>query len=105
MLLPALLFGFAYLTLAAFVNPGLMTSKLIDEPNLSSQWLQYTFANLAPLPDTGLLKALRGNLFGENGQASLISVAALAMETLQKLLALIGYFLMGLALRNLFKMK
>ena len=102
---PGLGFLLGYLLLMALNHTPLQTGPLIDEPALLSQWLQFTFANMAPLPDSGLLRELRNNLFGNAEHSSIVGVFALALETAQKLLALIGYFLMGLALRNLFKMK
>ena len=104
-LLPSLIFGFAYWTLIVLGNETAMASPLALKPEFASQWLQFTFANMAPLPDSGLLKELRNNLFGNAVHSSMVGVFALVLETTQKLLALIGYFLMGLALRNLFKMK
>ncbi len=80
-----------------------MNVKLVDELEVSTQWLQFTFANMLPLPDSSLIKDLRSALFGAPG--TWVSLAAFILESLQKLLALIAYFLMGLALRNLFKMK
>jgi hypothetical protein len=80
-----------------------MGAKLINQPKFANQWLQFTFANLLPLPDSSLIKDLRIALFGATG--TWISLIAFILESLQKLLALVAYFLMGLALRNLFKMK
>ena len=102
---PSLGFLLGYMLLMALKHAPLQTGPLIAEPALLSQMLQFTFANMAPLPDSGLLRELRNNLFGNAGHSSMVGVFALLLETTQKLLALIGYFLMGLALRNLFKMK
>lgn len=101
-LLPALIAMLLYLLCMSLKHPNLMTSALVDDSQLTSAWLQFTFANMAPLPDSGVLRGLRTVLFGENTYAAVI---ALKLETLQKVLALAGYFLFGLALRNLFKMK
>lgn len=101
-LLPALGALFLYLLCMAVAHPELWTSPLAAQPNLASQWLQFTLINLSPLPDSGALRDLRAALFGANGWGSL---AAIVVEIIQKLLAFAGYFLSGLALRNLFKMK
>jgi hypothetical protein len=83
-------------------HPALQSMGLINFPELLSKWLQFTIANMVPLPDSGFLKDLRLHLFGPSPFASVI---ALIVEITQKFLALVGYFLIGLALRNLFKMK
>lgn len=101
-LLPALVGMFLYLLCMSFHHPKLWLSALAQDSALTSEWLQFSFANMAPLPDGELLKDLREALFGSNTYAAVI---ALKLETLQKVLALAGYFLFGLALRNLFKMK
>jgi uncharacterized protein YjbI with pentapeptide repeats len=100
--LPALVAMLLYLLCMCIQHPELWTSGLAQDSMLTSAWLQFTFANMAPLPDGELLKDLRECLFGSNTYAAVI---ALKLETLQKVLALVGYFLFGLALRNLFKMK
>lgn len=100
--LPALVVMLLYLLCMSLQHPKLWVSALAQDSELTSEWLQFTFANMAPLPDGELLKDLRTNLFGSNTYAAVI---ALKLETLQKVLALAGYFLFGLALRNLFKMK
>lgn len=100
--LPALVAMRFYLLCMSFQHPKLWASGLVQDSQLTSAWLQFTFANMAPLPDGELLKDLREDLFGSNTYAAFF---ALKLETLQKLLALAGYFLFGLALRNLFKMK
>lgn len=101
--LPAVGFAFAYLLLMALNRPELIHTTRIDQSDIAAQWLQFTFANLLPLPDSSLIKDLRLELFGKPG--TWITLLAYGLETLQKLMALIAYFLMGLALRNLFKMK
>ncbi len=101
-LYPALACVLLYMFITALANPVLWHAPLVDHPRLLGQWLQFNLANMLPLPDSELIKELRSNLFGGNQVAS---VFALAIESAQKLLALIGYFLIGLALRNLFKMK
>ena len=101
-LLPALVAMLFYLLCMSVQHPKLWASALAQDSQLTSEWLQFTFANMAPLPDGELLKDLREDLFGSNTYAAVI---ALKLETLQKVLALAGYFLFGLALRNLFKMK
>lgn len=100
--LPTLGAMLLYLFCMSLQHPKLWTSALAQDSTLTSAWLQFSFANMAPLPDGELLKDLRGTLFGSNTYAAVI---ALKLETLQKVLALAGYFLFGLALRNLFKMK
>lgn len=103
MALPAVGFAFAYLLLMALNRPELIYTTRIDQSAIAAQWLQFTFANLLPLPDSSLINDLRLELFGKPG--TWITLLAYGLETLQKLMALIAYFLMGLALRNLFKMK
>ncbi len=66
------------------------------------QWARYVIINAVPVP--GFDKAqieLRDDLFGKGG----IATFAMALEMLHKLIALGCAFLLGLALRNLFKMK
>lgn len=99
---PGLGFAIVYLILIVFQHPELQQKPRMSYPNFVSQWLQFSFANMLPLPDSSFLNELRGSLFGKG---SLMAVLVLVLESLQKLAALGGFFLIGLALRNLFKMK
>ena len=66
------------------------------------QWVQYTLINAVPLPGSELtLKELRGPLFGSTAPSLWLTV----LEMLHKTISFVSLFLVGLALRNLFKMK
>ena len=70
---------------------------------LTTQWAQFVLLNLLPLPgfdDT--LKVLRSMLFGNTGWWPLLATIA---EAMHKICVLLAVFLIGLALRNLFKLK
>lgn len=70
---------------------------------LTTQWAQFVLLNLIPLPgfdDT--LKVLRSTLFGDSGWWPLL---ATVVEAVHKICVLLAAFLIGLALRNLFKLK
>lgn len=101
--LPAVIALLLYASLCLSSPPGLGLRIMADAPDLMRQWLQFGLINMSPFPNSESLKDLREALFGGNDSA--IKMVAWGIETAQKLLALIGYFLMGLALRNLFKMK
>lgn len=71
--------------------------------HLTIQWLQFTLLNLFPLPGfNDTLQELRDNLFGDSGWWPLL---AIIVEVLHKICILLAIFLIGLALRNLFKLK
>lgn len=70
-------------------------------PTWLTQVLCWSLAGALPIPGIDLVHELRKTLFG-NGS---IAAIALMSELVQKVLSLIGFFLMGLALRNLFKLK
>jgi hypothetical protein len=65
-------------------------------------WLTWSFISIFAVPGVDLGKEIRPLLFGAG---SFISFIALMIEIIQKALALAGFFLTGLALRNLFKLK
>ena len=65
-------------------------------------WLTWSFISIVAVPGVDLGKEIRPLLFGAG---SFISFIALMIEIIQKALALAGFFLIGLALRNLFKLK
>ena len=65
-------------------------------------WLTWSFMSIFAVPGVNLGKEIRPLLFGSG---SFISFIALMIEIIQKALALAGFFLIGLALRNLFKLK
>jgi hypothetical protein len=74
-----------------------------EVPN-STWWNGLTFWVLTtfPIPSLDIVKDIRVSLFGNGDWVSFI---ALIIEMTQKSLAFIGFFLIGLALRNLFKLK
>jgi uncharacterized protein YjbI with pentapeptide repeats len=102
-LMPCLIALLIYSALALSINTDINVQIMADQTDLMSKWLQFGLVNMVPFPDSELLKDLRDALFSSQGSA--VRTVAVVVESLQKLLALIGYFLIGLALRNLFKMK
>lgn len=67
------------------------------------QWLRYVAINTLPVPGFDKTQMeLRDALFGKDG--AVVSIA-MALEMLHKIVSLGCVFLLGLALRNLFKMK
>lgn len=67
------------------------------------QWIRYVLINTFPVPGLDKVQLeLRELLFGKNGA---VVTAAMALEMLHKIISLGCVFLLGLALRNLFKMK
>lgn len=70
------------------------------------QWLRYTTINTFPIPgfDKTLL-GLREALFGDGEEYGWHLTLAIALEMIHKLISFGCAFLLGLALRNLFKMK
>lgn len=78
-------------------------SKAQCDYKLTTQWIQFVLLNLLPLPgfdDT--LKELRSTLFGTSGWWLLL---ATIVEAVHRICVLLVIFLVGLALRNLFKLK
>lgn len=65
-------------------------------------WLTWSFVSIFTVPGVDLGKEIRPLLFGSG---TFISFIALLIEIFQKALSLAGFFLIGLALRNLFKLK
>jgi hypothetical protein len=65
-------------------------------------WLTWFFLSVFAVPGVDLGKEIRPLLFGTG---TFISFIALLIEIIQKAVALAGFFLIGLALRNLFKLK
>lgn len=69
----------------------------------TSAVIKYTLASVSPVPGLDKMQTeLRAPLFGHHGW---ISITALMLEILQKIVALVMAFLFALAVRNLFKMK
>lgn len=67
------------------------------------RWLRYVMINTIPAPGFDKTQMdLRAELFGKDGH---ISTVATLLEMLHKIVSLGCVFLLGLALRNLFKMK
>ena len=65
--------------------------------------MRYVLIDAIPVPGLDRVQIeLREALFGKNGG---IATAAMLLEMLHKLIAIVCVFLFGLALRNLFKMK
>ena len=69
----------------------------------TSRWFRYILINTLPIPGFDKTQMeLRVDLFGQDGY---IATLATALEMLHKVISLGCVFLLGLALRNLFKMK
>lgn len=78
-------------------------SKAPYDHQLTTQWAQFVLLNLFPLPGfDGTLKDLRSALFGTSGWWPLLATIA---EAMHKICVFLAVFLIGLALRNLFKLK
>lgn len=78
-------------------------SKAPIDWQLTTQWVQFILLNLLPLPGfDSTLKELRSTLFGNSGWWPLLATIA---EATHKICVLLAVFLIGLALRNLFKLK
>lgn len=74
-----------------------------DSDERTSDLIKYVLVNVAPVPGLDKMQTdLRKPLFGEHGP---IAVAAIVLEILHKIVALVMTFLFALGLRNLFKMK
>ena len=91
----------------ALANNSASIAHWFGEPGVdwsrTSQWFRYVLINMVPVP--GLDKTqivLRDALFDEG---SLVPVVAMSLEMIHKIVALGCVFLLGLALRNLFKVK
>ena len=70
---------------------------------LTTQWAQFVLLNLFPLLGFDeTLKELRSTLFGTSGWWPLLATIA---EAMHKICVFLAVFLIGLALRNLFKLK
>lgn len=105
----SLLFGMAYGLLAnnCVANTHCMeTAKaagVASRSERTSAVVKYTLASVAPVPGLDKMQTeLRAPLFGHHGW---VPIAALTLEILHKIVALVMVFLFALALRNLFKMK
>lgn len=71
--------------------------------NINSSWAEFSLLQSLPLPGLDKLSdTLRGKLFPTEG---LTSIGVTVAVILHKALSLLALFLMGLALRNLFKLK
>lgn len=86
---------------------GLLTGTYGWNGNISwertLQWMHYALLNAVPLPGFDkTLDALRSDLFHK---AEAIQFIVTVLEILHKTVSLLAFFLIGLALRNLFKMK
>ncbi len=67
------------------------------------QWVHYALLNAVPLPGFDKnLELLRSDLFSNE---AIIQFIVTVLEILHKTVSLLAFFLIGLALRNLFKMK
>ena len=78
-------------------------SKAPIDWQLTTQWAQFVLLNLFPLPGFDeTLKALRNSLFADTDVYPLLAIIA---EAMHKICVLLAIFLIGLALRNLFKLK
>ena len=88
----------------AGTTPGFAVfSKAPIDWQLTTQWVQFVLINLLPLPGFDeTLKELRSTLFGNSGWWPLLATIA---EAMHKICVLLAVFLIGLALRNLFKLK
>jgi len=65
-------------------------------------WLTWSLISIVAVSGVDLGKEIRPLL---SGTGTFISFIALLIEIIQKAVALAGFFLIGLALRNLFKLK
>ncbi|MEQ1814802.1 MAG: hypothetical protein ABL860_10205 [Candidatus Nitrotoga sp.] len=86
---------------------GLLTGTYGWNGNISwertMQWMHYALLNAVPLPGFDkTLDVLRSELFSK---AAIIQFLVTMLEILHKTVSLVAFFLIGLALRNLFKMK
>jgi uncharacterized protein YjbI with pentapeptide repeats len=71
--------------------------------HFSTAWIEFSLLQSLPLPGLDKLSdTLRGKLFPTEG---LISIGVTVAVILHKAISLLALFLMGLALRNLFKLK
>jgi hypothetical protein len=71
--------------------------------SFSTAWIEFSLTQALPLPGLDKLSEnLRGKLFPADG---LISIGVTFFVILHKVITLLALFLMGLALRNLFKLK
>jgi hypothetical protein len=78
-------------------------SKMTSGSERTSAVIKYTLASVAPVPGLDKMQTeLRAPLFGHQGW---VPIAALILEILHKIMALVMTFLFALALRSLFKMK
>lgn len=103
LLVPTAVLSLGYIFLMVPNTPALWTSGLIDHPSILIALLQFNLLNIAPVPGFDeTLKDIRVTLFGTDSYA--IAIATL-LEVIHRSLALVGLFLFGLALRNIFKMK
>jgi uncharacterized protein YjbI with pentapeptide repeats len=105
----SLVFGIAYGLLAntctsnADCTQAAEAAKVASSDERTSAIIKYTLASVAPVPGLDKMQTeLRAPLFGHHGW---VPIAALTLEILHKIVALLMVFLFALALRNLFKMK
>lgn len=103
--LVALPFGWLMVLYACLSLFSLVPTGAFDEGGFSTTWssqlLRWSLSNAIPIPGVEIAGKLRPALFGDG----YLSVIALVLEIIQKLLSLTALFLSGLALRNLFKIK
>ena len=96
--------------LAALVGYGLIAEYSICVPflsncSLSKDWFEFGLINAIPLPGFDKYgEDIRKKLFDLN-QPAAFQLLTTAVVILQKSFSLLALFLMGLALRNSFKMK
>lgn len=91
---------YACLSLFELVPTGIFNRELPISTWLA-QVSRWSLTSAFSIPGIDLARDLRQSLFGN----SVIATIALVLEMLQKILSLTGLFLIGLALRNLFKLK
>jgi len=104
-LLRPVLFWILCLLIFAF-SYGLLTGATFSLNNIDTQvtvqWIKFSVLNAVPLPGLAdTLGLLRKELFPD----ATTEMKVIILEILHKTFSLLAFFLIGLALRNLFKMK
>ena len=98
----AIVYGFLIWGAGKTAGFAILNKAPIDW-QLTTQWAQFVLLNLLPLPGFDeTLKELRSALFGSSGVYPLLAIIA---EAMHKICVFLAVFLIGLALRNLFKLK
>jgi hypothetical protein len=100
-------FGLAYGLLAnCYAETSVIHEASVTSEARTQQWIRYTAINSIPIPgfDKTLID-LRESLFGKGSEHGWILSLATVLEMVHKLISYGCAFLLGLALRNLFKMK